>query len=366
MPRGDRRPVRARRGKHLPVRGPLAALTIVAALAALAPAPASAAAAPVARVDGISDQSLAAWEGDFHSSALARLLRPTLVDGAPAGQLAFARYVVQWDALLTGGHGAAGAAGDYATRFDAWLRDAGSLGLAPVVALTSYDGAYPVSVFDYSAGLRSVLARAAALGHPIAYIEPWNEPNGQGAIPAATAAAYADAAVAVCAGPPRCTPIAGDFADRDDAPAYAREYVRALAVSPADWGVHPYAAVAEHDLAPLLALLQALPPAAGGRRLWITEVAALVCRRGEVFGEARQAQDAAFLVERLLADSALAPVHTFYYGLQFRDGAQAPCTPAGGEDGELFGPGGAPRPAAAVVFPQLAEGRAAEFGPGPG
>jgi hypothetical protein len=342
------------------MRSSLAAVAAVGLVAAAAPATLVPAAA--ARVDGISDQSLPAWEGDFQTSMLAGALRAAPLTGEARHGLALARYVVQWDALLRRGDGG------YAARFEAWLADTGSLGLRPVVALTSYDGVYPPSLGAYAAGLRAVLARAQALGRPIAWIEPWNEPDVQGAVPPAVAAADADAAAAVCgASGAGCGVIAGDFADGPGAPAYARAYVRALGFAPADWGVHPYSSVAKRDLRPLLALLAELPPQASGRRLWITEVAALRCKRGEVLGDVSQAADAAFLVDHLLTDPAIAPVHAFYYGLQFRDRQQAPCAPDGGEDGELFEPGGAPRPAAAIVFPQLAgEGRAAAFGPGPG
>jgi hypothetical protein len=269
---------------------------------------------------------------------------------------------VQWDALLPGG-GSSPPAAAYGPRFEAWLTDVAALGLRPVVGLTSYDHAYPASPAAYAAGLRALLDRALALGHPVAWVEPWNEPNGQGAMPAGTAATYANVAAAQCAGA-GCSVIAGDFEDRPGSVAYAREYVHALAVQPSDWGVHPYVSVATHDLAPVLELNAALPRGPG-RRLWVTEVGALACRRGSVLGEGRQADDASFLVSRLVP--AIAPVHVFYYGLLAGDRSPAPCSQAGGEDSELFRPDGTPRPAAAIVFPELATaGRAAAFGPGPG
>jgi hypothetical protein len=342
----------------------------LAACCALALAPCARAAgaavvsspSPASVVDGISDQSLPAWDGAFATSALAGELRPDALGAATARQIAFARYVVQWDALLH-----RSGSGDYAARFDAWLSDVASVGLLPVVALTSYDGSRPVSAAAYAAGLRALLAGAAAAGHPLGFVEPWNEPNGQGAATAATAAGYANAAAAICTRAGGCQLIAGDFADSAGAASYALAYRRALTFDPTAWGVHPYGAVARHDLASLRALLAALPAGtAAGRRLWITEVAALRCRHGVVLGDGSQARDASFLVDRLLSDPALAPVHTFYYGLQFRDRSGAPCSRTGGDDGELFGADGAPRAAAAIVFPGLAsEGRAAAFGPGP-
>jgi hypothetical protein len=348
--------------RPVPLGGASALLCTLALLPAAATGAASA--ASTQRVDGISDQGLATWDGAFDLSALGGALRPRPLLGQSGSGLTLARYAVQWDALLPEGGSTRGTA-SYGPRFEAWLTDAAALGLRLVLALTSYNGVHPDSTAAYATGLRALLARALALGHPIAFLEPWNEPNGQGHAPAATAAAYADAAAPVCAGA-GCTVIAGDFEDRAGSAAYARAYVRSLASAPDDWGVHPYVSVATHELAPVLALKAALPGGGAGLRTWITEVAALRCRHGEVLGDGRQAQDAAFLVDTLAPDPAIAPVHVLYYGLLAPARTPAPCSHDGGEDGELFNPDGTPRPAAEVVFPQLAGARpAAAFGPGP-
>jgi hypothetical protein len=66
-------------------------------------------------VDGISDQSLPAWDGGFEESYFAGLFDDTWVHG-PGAHVDFARYVVQWNAM----------SGDYQRylrEFEVWLGD---------------------------------------------------------------------------------------------------------------------------------------------------------------------------------------------------------------------------------------------------
>jgi hypothetical protein len=256
--------------------------------------------------------------------------------------------VVQWNAMAEPSAGPA-AEGDYRERFEAWLADVTAVGLTPVLSLTSYDGVRPLDGGEYERALQALLAAAVAAGHQIAYVEAWNEPNNQGRERPATAAAFADAADALCRAQGSCEVIAGDLEDSPDAAAYARDYAPGLTFAPRIWGVHPYSAVKAHDDSNLRALLAALP-AGGGAQIWFTEVGAYYCLRGVVRGEAAQAADAAYLRDGLLRDPAVAPVHVFYYGLLFKDGLQAPCSADGGSDVELFGPGETPRAAAAILL----------------
>jgi hypothetical protein len=321
-----------------------ACLAVVLALAVTC----ASAAASTRRIDGLSDQSLPAWDGGFAGSSFARVFRSRwTVEGS--GQIAFARYVVQWD-VMTEPSGGAHAGGDYRERFEAWLEDVRSLGLVPVVALTSYDRRRPGSAGEYLAQLGAILDRAAAMGYPLSYVEPWNEPNNQGGENAATAAVFANAANGLCEARRSCSVVAGDFEDRSDVEGYERAYERALTFAPRIWGVHPYVSVQSRRDTNLRRLLSALPGNAAGRRIWFTEIGALYCTRGEVRGEAKQAGDAAYLVDRLLADPALAPEHAFYYGFHFADHASAPCAPSGGQDSELYASSGTERAAARVLF----------------
>jgi hypothetical protein len=334
------------------------ALALIAALTAGArPATAS-----PSYVDGISDQGLAAWDGGFAGSYFASMFRWAWIEMRPR-PIVLARYVVQWN-LLSGGYP------HYRAELEAWLHDVRSLGLVPDLVLTSFDGVLPRSEAEYRAALYGLLARAGTID-PIAYLEPWNEPNDQGGYrrvgEAATPAGFANAAGAACSSlRPRCAIVAGDVQDSPDAGAYLEEYRRRLAFAPAAWGVHPYYSLAERSEAPLLALESHLP---AGARVWFTEIAARLCTdfagREASIGGRGQAALAAWLVEDLIPRSR--PEHVFYYDLLPRE-RRAPECAQQREDPFLYEPGGGPqlpdvpRPAAAVIYDERA---GADAGPAP-
>ncbi len=266
----------------------------------------------------------------------------------------YARYVVQWDVAEEPSLGA-NAAGDYRERYESWLADVRALRLTAVLALTSYDGAYPADAGRYEHALRGALALAANAGAPVRYVEAWNEPNDQGREPPAPAADFANVAAAVCGS--ACTVIAGDLEDAPGMARYAAAYERALDFAPAAWGIHPYRALAHRDVAGLRATLATVP---AGARLWVTEIAAFYCRQGRLRGEAAQAREAAYLVGRLLP--AVPVAHAFYYGIEPAFGRSASCR----EDTDLFAADGQPRAAAGIVFPPSADGRWPLLGPAPG
>jgi hypothetical protein len=309
-------------------------------------------------IDGISDQSLPAWGGAFAASPLAAWIAQ-LARG-PARRLRYARYVVQWDAMSEPSAGA-GLAGDYRERLEAWLLDVRSLGLSPVLALTSYDGRRPASSGEYATELAALLNRARALGAPVAYLEPWNEPNNQGREPAAIAVAQANEAAPLCARA-GCTVIAADIEDGPGMLAYEHRYERALAFTPTAWGLHPYHALAARSLARVLAFLAALPAGGRGAEVWATEAAAFYCRAGQTLGETAQAAEASYLAGPLARTLA----HVLYYGVAFADSEAAPCAAARSSDSELFALGDRPRPAAAIVLGASADGEAPLIGPLPG
>ena len=111
-------------------------------------AAATAAATATAYVDGISDQNLPAWDGDFSGSYFGRLFSAVWVGG---GHIRLARYVAQWDLMSEPSDGA-DARGDYHEKFEAWLSDVAQLGLVPEIGLTSYDGSYPPSAANTRRG----------------------------------------------------------------------------------------------------------------------------------------------------------------------------------------------------------------------
>jgi hypothetical protein len=298
-------------------------------------------------VDGISDQSVTGWDGGFAASYFARLFASRWVR---SGHIRLARFVVQWD-VMAPGYDAMRAT------FEGWLRDVAAIGLVPDVALTSYDGVYPPTASSYRAALQALLARAAALGDPVSYLEAWNEPNDQGRRSPAEAARLTNAASAACAAGYGCAVVAGDVQDSPGAGAYERAYARRLDPVPAIWGVHPYYSVEAMSEAPYRAVVANMPRAGAGEQVWITEVGARRCHdyggRLVENGEAGQAARARWLVDDLIRNRR--PAHVFYYELLLRERWQPGC-PAQSEDSALYVPVGdpnapdAPRAAASVVL----------------
>lgn len=327
-------PIQAPRARIAPRRG----LLVLVVCLALIPASAQAA---TTHVDGISDQSLPAWNGSFADSSFASFFRTSWV-----GQIAFARYVVQWNTMAEASSGA-NPDGDYRERFEAWLKDVRALGLTPVLALTSYNGVYPSAAGEYQREFEQLLTQADGLQAPVAYVEAWNEPNNQGNEPAATAGEIADWADAVC-DQRACQLIAGDFEDAPSLPSYEHEYIGALSFSPRIWGIHPYRSVKAHSDVPVLRFEQALPDHGADTQLWFTEIGAYYCLNGQVLGEAEQASDASYLVNDLIP--ATAPTHVFYYGFMAGGEEEVPCAARGASDSELYRAPGQPRAAAGVVF----------------
>jgi hypothetical protein len=325
----------------------VAALCLTLALCA---APARAA---TAYVDGISDQSIPAWDGSFSESYFGRLFSAVWVS---SGHIKLARYVAQWDLMKQASNGP-NPHGDYRERLEAWLSDVGGLGLRPDVALTSYDGVHPQTPSEYEASLRQLLDRAAAMGHPIQYVEAWNEPNNQGNETALKAAQLTNSAQAVCAQVHGCTVVAGNLVDSPTVGNYEQEYERALDPQPTIWGVHPYYSVEQESEAPLLNFVENLPHNGAGEQIWFTEIAARVCTnyRGHLSenGQAGQANRTRWLVDTLMRNRR--PEHVFYYAFLLGERHQPSCS-EGPEDGALYEPSIAPnapdtpRPAASYVW----------------
>jgi hypothetical protein len=307
----------------------LAALSL--SLALLGPS----ALAAGAYVDGISDQSIPTWDGGFHGSYFAGLFRDVWV-GGQASHITFARYVVQWNAM----------SGDYPryrSEFEAWLTDVASLDLHPEIALTSYDGVYPGSSSEYRLQLEQILARARAIGHPIGYLEAWNEPNNQGREPAVNAAGFTNAASATCQQEYACTVVAGNFEDSADVAAYEQEYIDNLDPVPTIWGVHPYNSIEQQSEAPFLNFREHLPGKGAGDQIWFTEIAARECSdfNGQLVenGEAGQARRASWLVNTLMGNAK--PEHVFYYEFLLKEHRRPSCQ-VEGSDSALYLPANDP------------------------
>lgn len=146
-------------------------------------------------------------------------------------------------------------------RFEAWLADVRSVGLTPVVALTSYNGVRPKSPRDYGLRLREILDRAAALGEPIPYVEARNKPNNQGHESPARAAQFANVAHAPCTAVLTCQVIVGDFEDTGTVVGFEIDYEKALNFAADNWGIFREQVPAELEAAPLRPCLSSRWPA---------------------------------------------------------------------------------------------------------
>jgi len=325
---------------------------ILAALAALSLAlasPTAPAGAATSHVDGISDQSLSAWDGGFHESWFTGLFNDAWVHG-PGAHIEFARYVVQWN-LMSGKYSR------YLDEFEAWLEDVTSIGLKPEIGLTSFDGVLPGIPSEYQTELEDILSRARALGHPIGWVEAWNEPNGQGGESAVEAADFTNEASELCEEKEGCTVIAGDFEDSPNAGAYEEEYINNLNPVPVNWGVHPYYSVERESEAPYQKVREHLPNKGEGEQVWFTEVAARKCSDfdGDFVenGEAGQAQRASWLVHTLIRNAK--PEHVFYYEVLLKERREPDCRTEG-SDSALYEPSAdpaepdRPRPAASYIW----------------
>jgi hypothetical protein len=311
-----------------------AAMTACAALA-LAPTSAPASAA-TPYVDGISDQSMPAWNGSFGESDFAQMFSARWVTG---GHIRYARYVVQWDVMQEPTAGPS-PDGDYRERLEAWYADASSLGLTLDVALTSYDGSAPSGPAQYAQQLTELL-QAFPL---VRYVEAWNEPNNSPYLAPPAAAGLANAAEAVCRARGACTVIVGDLLDGANEVSYEREYERYLEpADPPDWGLHPYYAVRDFSESPVQAYRRNLPGAGAGIALWFTEVGAYYCTdyggRLEDSGEAGQEAHAYWLTHLLMPNAQ--PAHVFYFEFLYASNQSPPCT-AAQADTSLYAPSGDP------------------------
>ena len=297
----------------------------------------SMASAGTVAVDGISDQNLGEWSGNYlDSSNLFSIPFPNFFSatwvGSGTTHFRYARFVTAPDAIAQGGA--------CEQNLVNWFRTATlTLHVIPVIAVWNVAEGGCVnhgipSTASYTTDVAQLLDYLGALGDgPVQYIEAWNEPNSSG-VSAPQAAAYWSAANTVCA-TDQCTAIAGDFVDNDPdqgsqsfAPGcvagltfnrhlkpFEVSYVKALgAARPAVWGFHPYYAVNCEQSASVSTFESNLPTPAG--QVWFTEVGAWECRLGQSSprGPTRQLSDASYLVNTLMSPANPAgPAHVFYY-----------------------------------------------------
>ncbi len=286
-------------------------------------------------VDGIADQNIGAWNGNFSDTQ--GLFDDPFYDyfqqawvGTPSSHIRYARFVTAPDVIAQGG-----ACEQNLVNWYSYVTQ--TLHLIPVIAVWDVaeggcaDHGVPSNA-NYTVDVQQLLGALTALGTPLAYFEAWNEPNASGVSAAAAAHLWSDAA-GVCA-TVGCTALAGDFVDSPDQlqkfnpgcaakvtfnsfKSYEVAYVKALAgAQPAIWALHPYLAVNCERTASLSTFAANLPRSGTPPQIWFTEVAAWECFDGQSppRGPARQQADAAYLVNTLMSPAAPAsPTHVFWY-----------------------------------------------------
>jgi hypothetical protein len=303
-------------------------------------------------VDGISDQSLPRWDSGFSSSYFAGFFKNNWINPSP--HIQYARYVVQWNVMYKPTEKPYNEEpyNNYRQQFEEWLTDAGGMGLTLEIALTEYPSTpYPSSSSEYKSRLKEVLNQANAQGHPVSYLEPWNEPNGQGGESASAAAHFANEGNVACKESPKCTIVAGNFEDSSSAANYIKEYRENLNFTPSNWGIHPYQSVEHEEEKYYNNALEALPNKGEGDHIWFTEIAVRRCTASNNNGEMGQAERAKWLVDTLM--SYAKPEHVFYWEFLLKEHKQPACSET---DDALYVPSSdpnapdAPRSAAAFIY----------------
>jgi len=307
------------------------------ALALLAGASAVSASASAPYVDGIADQNMGLWNGNFADSQ--GVFNEPFYDyfqqawaGTPPSHVRYARFVTAPDVIAQGG--------TCETNLFRWYTYVtGTLHLIPVIAVWDVaeggcaDHGVPSNA-AYTTDIQSLLAALSGLGTPLTYLEAWNEPNASGVSSTAAAGFWTDANAA-CA-TTGCTTLAGDFVDSADQGqkfnpgcstkltfnnlrSYETGYVKGLkGAKPAIWALHPYLAVNCEESTSIATFAANLPPSAIPPQIWFTEVASWECALGQspARGPGRQQADASYLVNTLMAPPAAnIPTHVFWYEL---------------------------------------------------
>lgn len=286
-------------------------------------------------VDGIADQNMGLWNGNFADSL--GVFNEPFYDyfaqawvGTPASHIRYARFVTAPDAIAQGGV-------CEQNLFNWYAYVTNVLHLTPVIAVWDVaeggcaDHGVPSNA-NYTTDIQQLLAALNGLGTPLVYLEAWNEPNASG-VPSTTAAGLWTDATAVCA-TAGCTALAGDFVDSADhsqkfnpgcaanltfnnLKSYETGYVKGLkGAKPTVWALHPYLAVNCEESTSISTFTANLPASATPPQIWFTEVAAWECalRQSPPRGTERQQADASYLVNTLMAPPAAnPPTHVFWY-----------------------------------------------------
>ena len=312
---------------------------------------ANAPAGAVGYVDGIPDQALGGWSGNFSEASGFNAPFPTFFAdswvGSPPSHIKLARYIVQWDVMRGVGY-----EGEFA-QLQAWYNHAVELGLTADLTLANYNCSGCVAPEKTEYYTRELEALHSAFPG-ISVFEAWNEPNHAGSfyVTAAAAAHFMNSAYSFCASH-GCTAIAGDFLDSEsNLVKYEEEYESNLSPrDPANWGLHPYHAI-KYESNGTVKSFQAALPNPTTDHLWFTEVGAYYCEKGTPYGLTSQEHNTQFLVNHLIPE--FAPTHVFYYEAAWRYDEPPPCN-SSYDDTALYAAESTngtlhARPAASIIF----------------
>lgn len=261
-----------------------------------------------------------------------------------------ARVQASWDLVLPAHADAALYRGlaDERTRLVAWFTAARAAGVRDVLLAVKASRDLPDDRPDtatYADGIGRLLAwlDGQGFGNLIGAVSAWNEPDlgDASAAGAELAGGYFERVRRRCAAL-GCTPVAGEFSDRDFTPAYFEAYLRGAGGTPRVWAWHAYEDAWTRDRDPSLPRLRMLLRLVGPKaEIWLTEQGGIVRRGRADDGKveqdpARASADLAFL----LAHAARAdPRITRFYAYQWQ--GEAPPR----WDSGLIAPDGTARPA---------------------
>jgi hypothetical protein len=251
-------------------------------------------------VDGIADQNMGLWNGNF-ADGLGVFNEPFFDYfqqawvGTPPSHIRYARFVTAPDVMAQGG-------ACEQNLFNWYAYVTNTLHLIPVIAVWDVAeggcaGHGVPSSANYTSDIQQLLAALKGLGTALPYFEAWNEPNASGVASSTAAAFWADASAAcTTAG---CTALAGDFVDTADQSqkfnpgcatnltfnnlkSYEAGYVKGLkGAQPAVWALHPYLAVNCEESASINTFTANLPASATPPQVWFTEVGSWECALGQ-------------------------------------------------------------------------------------
>ena len=322
-------------------------------------------------ITGISDQNMAPAPG-LHSGWSATANNVFAQINVP-----HVRYITSWEVAAHKGDNPCGVPCQRYNELVSWVSKAQSLGKRvlisfgdPVGCTTSAPCPAP-TLNAYGWGINIFLQDPAFAN--VREFTAWNEPNRsvpergvQQVVPSSLAANYWKELNTRCQAKfaNTCTVVAGDFSEANLL-SYSNSYrstLTSIGANPGVWAAHPYGAVDSASLTSSATqnFRSWIDTRTDGEPVWITEVGAIYCKKGDTVSRGPNAQnaDASFLKNTLLPWLPARVQRTYYYFLAKPAGTQELCPDPDPNkapfDTALLGAGDAKRPALYTLFPSTA------------